>query len=167
MGDVFTSPNTDARVQQLGRELWQRVQGEVPGIFNKGYWQGRILDWAMRDPSFKVDLFRFLDLIDNLVSEVSTWPPDPLIDRNHLGPIPRTNVSVKVSAMEAHLDAADPKGSVDRLMPRVLPLFLRAKERNVFLNVDLEQFSLSRITYDLFEEILMHPELRSWPHIGI
>src|SRR4051794_7684721 len=275
-----TSPpptNTDARVQQLGRELWQRVQGEVPGIFNKGYWQGRILDWAMRDPSFKVDLFRFvdvlpslqstdqvtrhlkeylikdgrelgvvmgaalkiaagglgfgagmaanqirknvtemaqrfivgtnaaealpvlrklykegfaftvdllgeatisdpeadtyqkryLDLIDNLVSEVSTWPPDPLIDRNHLGPIPRTNVSVKVSAMEAHLDAADPTGSVDRLMPRVLPLFLQAKQRNVFLNVDLEQFSLSRITYDLFERLLMHPELKAWPHVGI
>src|SRR4051794_29028303 len=269
--------NTTDRVQQLGRDLWQRVQGEVPGIFNKGYWQGRILDWAMRDPDFKIDLFRFvdvlpslqtteqvtrhlkeyllkegrelgvvmgaalkiaagglgfgqgiaanqirknvtdmaqrfivgtnaaealpvlkklykegfaftvdllgeatisdpeadtyqkryLDLIDNLVSEVSTWPPDALIDRNHLGQIPRTNVSVKVSAMEPHLDAADAKGSVARLKERVLPLFLRAKQRNVFLNVDLEQFSLSRITYDLFEEILMHPELRSWPHIGI
>jgi RHH-type proline utilization regulon transcriptional repressor/proline dehydrogenase/delta 1-pyrroline-5-carboxylate dehydrogenase len=268
---------TDASVQQLGRELWQRVQGEVPGIFNKGYWQGRILDWAMRDPSFKVDLFRFvdvlpslqttdqvtrhlkeylikegrdlgwamgaalkvasgglgfgagmaanqirknvtdmaqrfivgtnaaealpvlkklykegfaftvdllgeatisdpeadtyqkryLDLIENLVAEVSTWPPDPLIDRNHLGPIPRTNVSVKVSAMESHIDAADPSGSVERLLPRVLPLFLRAKERNVFLNVDLEQFSLSRITYDLFERLLMQPELKSSPHVGI
>ena len=45
----------------------------------------------------------------------------------------------------------DAKGSVARLKERVLPLFLRAKQRNVFLNVDLEQFSLSRITYDLFE----------------
>src|SRR6476659_5788666 len=58
--------NADARIQQLGRELWQRVQGEVPGIFNKGYWQGRILDWAMRDPSFKVDLFRFVDVLPSL-----------------------------------------------------------------------------------------------------
>src|SRR4051794_12759001 len=211
--------NTTDRVQQLGRDLWQRVQGEVPGIFNKGYWQGRILDWAMRDPDFKIDLFRFvdvlpslhtteqvqrhlkeyllkdgrdvgfvmgaalkiaagglgfgqgiaanqirknvtdmaqrfivgtnaaealpvlkklykegfgftvdllgeatisdpeadayqkryLDLIDNLVDEVSTWPANQTLETNHLGPIPRTNVSIKVSAMESHIDAADPK----------------------------------------------------------
>ena len=272
------STNTDARVQELGRELWTRVQGEVPGIFNKGYWQGRILEWAMRDPSFKVDLFRFvdvlpslqtteqiqqhlreylikdgrdvgvvmgaalkiasgglggfgagiaanqirrnvtemaqrfivgtnaaealpvlkklykegfaftvdllgeatitpgeadayqqryLDLIDNLVNEVSTWPADKLIDNDYRGPIPRTNVSVKVSAMEPHLDAADLDGSVERLIKRVLPLFLRAKQRNVFLNVDLEQWSLSRITYALFEQLLEHPELKGWPHVGI
>src|SRR5882757_3527916 len=69
MSNTISPPpvnSTDARVQQLGRELWQRVQGEVPGIFNKGYWQGRILDWAMRDPSFKIDLFRFVDVLPSL-----------------------------------------------------------------------------------------------------
>ena len=110
---------------------------------------------------------RYSDLIGNLVDEVSTWPPDELIDRNHLGPIPRTNVSIKVSAMEAHIDPVDPGGGVDRLMKRVLPLFLQAKRRNVFLNVDLEQWSLNRITYDLFEKLLEHPELKNWPHLGI
>ncbi|MBC8108627.1 MAG: L-glutamate gamma-semialdehyde dehydrogenase, partial [Anaerolineae bacterium] len=67
--EIITPPSsssTDQRVQQLGRELWGRVQGEVPGIFNKGYWQGRILDWAMRDPNFKIDLFRFVDVLPSL-----------------------------------------------------------------------------------------------------
>src|SRR3954467_14288160 len=69
MGDssvVSNSSSTNDRVQQLGRDIWQRVQGEVPGIFNKGYWQGRMLEWAMKDPSFKIDLFRFVDVLPSL-----------------------------------------------------------------------------------------------------
>lgn len=274
--DTLTA-HPEERVQAVGRELWERVRGEVPGIFNKGYWQGRMLDWAMRDPSFKIDLLRFvdvlpslqtneqitrhlkeylikdgrdlgvvmgaalqiaagglgfgsgiaarqvrgnvtemahrfivganaaealpvlkklyregfaftvdllgeatisdaeadvyqrryLDLIENLVSEVARWPADPVIDSDHFGPIPRTNVSLKISAMEPHLDTLDARGSVERLRHRVLPLFLRARERDVFLNVDLEQFALCRVTYDLFEDLLIRPELRDWPHLGI
>lgn len=277
MTDVLQPPvrSLEHEIQRLGAELWERIRGEVPGIFNKGFWQGKILDWAMADPSFKIDLLRFvdvlptlqtteqisrhvneylvkpgrelptllgaavkvaaggwgsgiaanairknvtgmaerfivgtnaaealpvlkklykdgfaftvdllgeatisneeadayqrryLDLIDNLVEEVSRWPADPLLERNHLGPIPRTNVSIKVSAMEPHIDPIDPQGSVDRLIRRVLPLFLAAKKRNVFLNVDLEQWSFNRVTYDLFEKLLEHPELRNWPHVGI
>ena len=90
-----------------------------------------------------------------------------MIDTNHLGPLPRVNVSLKVSALEPHLDPVDPVGSVNRLKERVLPIFLHAKARNVFVNLDLEQWALHGITYDLFEEIVHHPELRHWPHVGI
>ena len=110
---------------------------------------------------------RYLDLIDNLSQEVSRWPANDRIDRNHLGPIPRTNVSLKISAMEPHIDPVDPTGSVERLQRRVLPLFLQARERNVFLNVDLEQWSIHGVTYDLFERLLLDPPLRDWPHVGI
>jgi RHH-type proline utilization regulon transcriptional repressor/proline dehydrogenase/delta 1-pyrroline-5-carboxylate dehydrogenase len=276
MSDIVTDPRViDSEIIQLGEDLWSRIQGQVPGVFDKGYWQGRILEWAMRDPSFKIDMFRlvdvlpmlvetdqvsrhvreylvkpgrelpvlmgaalkmasggltaglaarsirgnvnalaqrfivgrdareaigvlrrlyndgfaftvdllgeavlsdpeadayaarYLDLIDNLVADVSSWPADDLIDRNHLGAIPRTNVSVKVSALEPHVDPVDPAGSVDRLLRRVRPLFLRAKERGVFLNLDLEQWAIHGITYDLFERLVDDPQWRQWPHMGI
>ncbi len=265
----------DAEIIKLGEDLWNRLKGEVPGVFNSGYWHGRILEWAMKDPEFKVDLFRFvdvlpmlgktkqvaqhvqeylikkdrdlpglmsialkaasagitadiaartirknvtgmaerfiagynarealpalrklnkeglgftadllgeatlshveaeiyhgryIDLIDNLSEEVSRWPDDDVQDKNHLGAIPRTNLSMKISAMESQLDPEDAAGSVGRLKDRVLPLFLRAREKNVFVNVDLEQWNLHDITFDLFEEIASHPELKTWPHIGI
>ena len=41
------------------------------------------------------------------------------------------------------------------------------KHNNVFVNLDLEQWAWHGITYDLFEEIVSHPELRHWPHVGI
>jgi RHH-type proline utilization regulon transcriptional repressor/proline dehydrogenase/delta 1-pyrroline-5-carboxylate dehydrogenase len=265
----------DAVILKTGTELWQKMQGETPGVFNKAYWEGAILEWAMKDPSFKVDMFRFvdvfpalqtreqvkqhieeyllkdgrelptlisaalkaatagltagiaqatmkkqiegmanrfivganakdalselkklhkdgiaftvdllgeatvsedeadvyakryLDLIDNLADEVAKFPADDVIDRNHLGPIPRTNVSLKISAMFSQIDPVDTKGSVEALKRRVLPLFLRAKEKNVALNVDLEQWAFHDITYDLFEDLVTHPELKSYPHLAI
>jgi RHH-type proline utilization regulon transcriptional repressor/proline dehydrogenase/delta 1-pyrroline-5-carboxylate dehydrogenase len=273
--DQRDSSVLEAEILKLGEEVWSRMQGERPGLFNAHYWHGRILDWVMRDASFKVDLFRFVDvlpvlqttsqvvqhvreyllkdgrdlpgvlstalkaashgltaglaaraikkniadmaerfivgqdaahavaalrtlhadgiactvdllgeatlsdaeatayqaryvaLLDTLANEMHQWPADEIIDANHLGPIPRGNVSLKLSALEAHLDAADPAGSVSRLKARVLPLFLHAREKNVFVNVDLEHWQLHGLTYDLFEEIVSHPELRTWPHVGI
>jgi RHH-type proline utilization regulon transcriptional repressor/proline dehydrogenase/delta 1-pyrroline-5-carboxylate dehydrogenase len=265
----------EAAIVKLGEEVAQRMQGELPGLFDARSWHGRLLAWVMQDPSFKVDMFRFVDvlpvlqttdqvarhvreyllkdgrelpgvvnaalkvashsltaglaarairknvtemaerfivgqdaphavpvlrslhkegigftvdilgeatisdaeadayqarymaLMDTLATEVSQWPADEVIDANHLGPLPRTNVSLKVSALAPQLDAVDPVGSVSRLKERVLPLFLQAKEQNVFLNIDLEQWALHGITYDLFEELVSHPELRTWPHVGI
>jgi RHH-type proline utilization regulon transcriptional repressor/proline dehydrogenase/delta 1-pyrroline-5-carboxylate dehydrogenase len=69
MTDVMRPPpaaSLEAEIQRIGADLWERIRGEVPGIFNKGYWQGKILDWAMADPSFKVDLLRFVDVLPTL-----------------------------------------------------------------------------------------------------
>src|SRR5690606_12019844 len=112
-------------------------------------------------------LSRYRDLIESLSAETALWPPDPVLGRNHSGPIPLANVSLKLSALEGRLDPVDAAGCVARLKEKVLPLFLLARRKNVFLNVDLENWQLHGITYDLFEEVLSHPELKDWPHVGI
>jgi RHH-type proline utilization regulon transcriptional repressor/proline dehydrogenase/delta 1-pyrroline-5-carboxylate dehydrogenase len=58
----------ESEIQSFGLDLWQRIADEVPGLFNKSYWQGLILDWAMRDPSFKIDMFRLVDVLPSLAS---------------------------------------------------------------------------------------------------
>ena len=110
---------------------------------------------------------RYMELIDRLATAAAGWPPNPRLDRDHTGPVPAVNVSLKISAMHPHLDPVDPSGSVERLRPRVLALLQRARERNVFVNFDLEQWSLHGITYDLFESVCTDPSLRDWPHLGI
>ncbi|HET8577325.1 MAG TPA: proline dehydrogenase family protein, partial [Methylomirabilota bacterium] len=214
---MTTHPHTtlDQAIQRAGRELWEAIQADRPRIFDRAYWEGAILEWAMKDPSFKVDMFRFVDvfpvlqsrdavqkhvreyllrpgrslptllsaalkasasglaaplaqatirsqieglarrfivgesvgdalsglrrlheagiaftvdllgeatvsereadeyqsryraLIDHLADEVRAWPGDDLIDRNHLGPIPRANVSVKISSMYSQIHPVD------------------------------------------------------------
>lgn len=109
----------------------------------------------------------YLEMIDILFREAAQWPENPVLDFDHLGPIPRANISVKVSALDPSLDPVDPAGGVARLRERLLRLFLRCKERNVFVNLDMEQWALHDITYTAFEEVVQDPELRSWPHVGI
>ena len=55
-------------VQRLGRELHSRLKGKSPGIFEAAYWQGLLLDRAMRDPTLKTDLFRLVDALPALAT---------------------------------------------------------------------------------------------------
>ena len=64
--DRFEPSHIDAVVLQLGTDLWNRMQGERPHLFNAQHWQGRMLEWVMRDPGFKVDLCRFIDALPML-----------------------------------------------------------------------------------------------------
>ncbi|GAB4258471.1 MAG: proline dehydrogenase family protein [Deferrisomatales bacterium] len=265
----------DTRVLALGRELLQRMGEAVPGVFDRRRWEGKILDWAMGDPAFKTDLFRFVDvlpalkgtgavarhareylfregrelpglpaalskaaatdaaafllaravrknveelarrfiagrnagealaelealhrqglaftvdllgeatlsdaeaaayadryrdLIETLPVEVARWPEDPRIDRTHLGPLPRAQISMKISAMDPHLDPLDPPGCVGRLKERLLPLLTAARQRGASVHLDMEHWEIHEITLALFEELAADPALRDWPHLGI
>src|SRR4051812_17725578 len=56
----------DDAILKLGGQISDAMKGETPGVFNKAYWEGAILEWAMKDPSFKVDMFRFVDVFASL-----------------------------------------------------------------------------------------------------
>jgi RHH-type proline utilization regulon transcriptional repressor/proline dehydrogenase/delta 1-pyrroline-5-carboxylate dehydrogenase len=261
--------------QRLGRALHQKLKGRKPGIFEAAYWQGLMMNWVMKDPGLKSDLFRlvdtlpslttseqiarhareylladgrelptglglalratenslagsvsafvvkqnvrhmaerfivgqdarhacpklkklwddgygftvdllgeatvsepeseayaqrYADLIEFLPGETSHWRPNAILDLGPEGSIPRTNISLKLSAMDHRLDPADPAGGVERLFHRVRPLVLRAKELGAFIHFDLEHWSLHEITFRLFERIALDPEFAVWPHLGI
>lgn len=110
---------------------------------------------------------RYFDLVEGLARETTKWPSDPVLEHNHRGPIPRANVSLKISALEPHLDPVDPVGSVERVSKHVLPILQCAAERNVFVNFDMEQWALHGITLVLLENVLQDESLRAWPHIGV
>ncbi len=56
----------EGAVQQLGRQLYSRLDRKAPGLFDAAYWQGLLLDRAMGDPSLKADLFRLVDTLPAL-----------------------------------------------------------------------------------------------------
>ncbi len=96
---------------------------------------------------------KYLDLINNLPEQVAAWKPSPRLESDHLGPIPRTNVSIKISALSARCDPIDPAGSIADLMKRLGPILEAAAAKGgggVFVNFDMEQQSLKDLTLDLF-----------------
>ena len=94
---------------------------------------------------------KYLDLIQNLPSDVAGWKPQPRLESDHLGPIPRTNVSVKISALSARCDPIDTEGSINDLQKRLLPILETARDRGVFVNFDMEHHALKDFTIELFQ----------------
>ena len=93
---------------------------------------------------------KYRDLVENLPEQVASWASNPVLESDHLGPIPRTNVSIKISSLFANTDPIDFEGSVRGLEEAVMPLLESAKRHNVFINFDMEQFALKEITLELF-----------------
>jgi RHH-type proline utilization regulon transcriptional repressor/proline dehydrogenase/delta 1-pyrroline-5-carboxylate dehydrogenase len=93
---------------------------------------------------------KYLDLVNNLPAQVQSWKPNPRLESDHLGPIPRTNVSIKISSLSARVDPIDTEGSIKELMKRIVPILEAAKAKGVFVNFDMEQQSLKDLTLALF-----------------
>ncbi len=275
MVELNNNSSLDKRILELGSQCWKKMQGEIPSLFDPQFWQGHILDWVMEDEDFKIDGFRFvevlpaltknrqiadhvqdyllkenrnlpvmvrsalsmaaggiasplavmaikknisemarrfiteddpdkaiqslsklnndgfaftadilgeastsdkeaeqylkkyLNLIELLGNAVTLWPDNKKLYIGPDGPLPRANVSVKVSALDPYMDPVDYHGSIGRLKERLLPLLRSAKKHNVFINFDLEQWAFHDITFQLFEEIATHPDLIDWPHLGL
>ncbi|HZZ30264.1 MAG TPA: L-glutamate gamma-semialdehyde dehydrogenase [Pirellulales bacterium] len=109
----------------------------------------------------------YLDLIEQLSPTVNTWPEIPQIDRDDRGPLPRVNVSIKLSALDSQFDPIDPDGSLQRVAAR-LRLILRAAQRHgAFVNVDMESYRIKDLTLFVFRQILMEDEFREFADVGI
>ncbi|MBN1395935.1 MAG: proline dehydrogenase family protein [Pirellulales bacterium] len=254
---VSQSPELERRATEIGRELLKMAREYKTGVFSMKFWNDQLMNWSMKDPAFKVQLFRFidvfpmlhtpalvydyltdylgqpgvtlppgmdlglkagglakgimaktisnritamaqnfmagvdaasalpslkkqwsegvafsvdllgeacvsneeavayqkryLDLVETLPKTVAQWPANPLLENDHLGPIPRTNVSIKISSLCARTDPMDFAGSLDALIDGLRPILQKAAKNNVLVNFDMEQYALKDLTLSLFE----------------
>lgn len=109
----------------------------------------------------------YLGLLENLAPQIAAWSGDPLVDQDDRGPIPRLNLSIKLSALDSQFDAIDPAGTLARVGPRLRELFRTAKRLGAFINVDMESYEKKALTLHIFRTILSEPEFNTWTDIGI
>ncbi|MFT5422679.1 MAG: RHH-type proline utilization regulon transcriptional repressor/proline dehydrogenase [Phycisphaerales bacterium] len=93
---------------------------------------------------------KYLDLVENLVGEASTWAGQARLEKDHLGVVPRVNVSIKVSSLCAQFDPIDPESSIAELLGRLEPILIAAKRNGVLINFDMEQYELKDLTLHAF-----------------
>jgi RHH-type proline utilization regulon transcriptional repressor/proline dehydrogenase/delta 1-pyrroline-5-carboxylate dehydrogenase len=277
--DEFTSPALAAierDTQQIGRRLFERLEGKRPNVLDRRWWDDRIMSWSMRDEAVKVQLFRFVDvlpmlanndaliehldqylaevrerlpssfrvalgvarrtpftraavaraarlsamdfarrfiaggnaqevlaaaqrerqllraftldilgeavisereaashfqayceLIENVAPTVNAWEEIPQIDRDHQGPLPRMNLSIKLSALDSQFDAIDQQGTLRRCGDRLRELLRVARRAGAFINVDMESYAKKDLTLHIFRQVLNEPEFRDFPDAGI
>ncbi|MEE2818992.1 MAG: proline dehydrogenase family protein, partial [Planctomycetota bacterium] len=93
---------------------------------------------------------RYQDLIANLPETVNNWEPKPVLENDHLGPIPRTNISIKISSLFANTDPIANEASIDSLLEALRPLLEEASQNGTLINFDMEQFEYKDLTLELF-----------------
>jgi RHH-type proline utilization regulon transcriptional repressor/proline dehydrogenase/delta 1-pyrroline-5-carboxylate dehydrogenase len=112
-------------------------------------------------------LQRNLDVLDTIGKALAREPKPCQSDLGPNGPLPRLNLSVKVSALTPEVHPADPGRSIVALKERLRPILRRAREIGAFINFDMESYGLKDLTLSLFRSILGEEEFREQPAIGI
>lgn len=109
----------------------------------------------------------YRELIESLGAAASRWPHVGQVDDGRDGPMPRANISIKLTALDPIFNPVDPEGTYRRVNSRLRPLLDRARELGVFVNIDMEQYRYRDLTIEFFKRLLMEPAYRDWTDVGI
>ncbi len=109
----------------------------------------------------------YRELLQTLTPQVNRLPESAQVDANHLGAIPRMNISLKLSSLDCHFNPADPEGTARRVLPRLRSILRETREQGAFVNIDMEQYAFKNLTYELFQRVMLEPEFRDFPDVGI
>lgn len=109
---------------------------------------------------------RYLELIDWLAKDASNWSEIPQLDRDADGPIPKVNVSVKMSALYSQINDKAWEETKTILKDRLRPIFKKGMDLGVFINLDMEHYAVKHLTVDVFKELINEPGLKNYPFFG-
>ena len=109
----------------------------------------------------------YLDLLDGLAGEADRWPAVAVLDDAAWGPLPRVNLSLKITSLYSQLDPVDFDGSIAAVKDRLRPIFRKGIETGAALTLDLEQFRFRDLTLEVFTSLLDEEEFRGFHDAGV
>jgi len=155
----------------------QFVAGETPADLVKRLKQNTAAGLAttidllgetvVNDAEADAFLQRNLEVLDTVSAHFAKEPKPGFSDVGPNGPLPRLNLSVKISALTPDVHPADPENSINALKERFRPILRRAAEVGALINFDMESYKLKDLTLALFKSILEEPEFQEKPAIGL
>ena len=142
MASTFIAGRDAADAMPRLRKLWDAGIGFSIDLLGEA---------CLSDAEARAYQQRYLDVIETLGRTTLDWPDRPAIERDHLGPVPRANVSIKITSLAAKVDPMDFEGSIDRLAAALEPILAAAAKHGVFVNFDMEHHHLKDLTTSVFE----------------
>lgn len=110
---------------------------------------------------------QYLAALQDLGKATTEWPGSPLLERDHLGSLPRVQLSLKISALSSQLDPIDPEGSYESVAARLRPLLDLACRLPASLIFDMEQAETKDLILSIFTRLLSEDRYRSYPFAGV
>ena len=108
----------ESEIQNFGREIFSKIGEEQPGSFDKKAISGKIMEWSMSKPDFKVNMFRLVDVLPSLksaraiASHVSEYLAEPAREMHGLL---GWGVNVPANSIRAHATSFAVKKSVEEM----------------------------------------------------
>jgi proline dehydrogenase len=158
MAHRFIVGETPASALGVLRELWNRgVASSVDLLGEATVTQAEADRYAARCDEALVALAR---------AQV-TWPAREMLERDSLGALPRTNVSVKISALTPLLRPDAPERGRRDAAARLRPLLRHALELGAHIHIDMESLDSREAVLDLVLEVLAEEEFMRGPSAGL
>jgi proline dehydrogenase len=158
MAHRFIVGETPREAVRVLRGLWERGVASTVDLLGE----------ATVTPS-EADVYagRCREALDELSGEAARWPERPVLERDGVGPLPRVNVSVKVSALTPLLRPDAPALGERDASERLRPLLRRARELGAHVHIDMESLDSREAVLELVLELLDEPEFENGPSAGI
>ncbi|MCY6489073.1 L-glutamate gamma-semialdehyde dehydrogenase [Leptolyngbya sp. GGD] len=112
-------------------------------------------------------LDRYLELLEQLTEASKSWSKVEQIDFADGQPLPKVQVSVKLTAFYSQFDPLDEAGSQVRVADRARTLLRRAKELGAAVHFDMEQYAYKDLTLETLKALLLEEEFRSRSDVGM
>jgi proline dehydrogenase len=114
---------------------------------------------------------RYASRCDEALAELARlergWPARDVLEADTIGPIPRTNVSVKISALTPLLRPDAPERGRRDAAERLRPLLRRADALGAHIHIDMESLDSREAVLDLVLEVLAEEEFMRGPSAGL
>jgi proline dehydrogenase len=107
------------------------------------------------------------DALETIATATRGWPERPALERDGTGPLPRANLSVKVSALTPLLRPDAPERGKRDAADRLRRLLRRARELDAHLHIDMESLDSRDAVLELVLELLAEEEFRASPSAGM
>jgi proline dehydrogenase len=158
MAHRFIVGETPAAALGVLRDLWDRGVASSVDLLGEA---------TMTQP----EADRYAARCDGAVSELARaqrgWRHRDVLEGDGIGPIPRTNVSVKISALTPLLRPDAPELGRRDAAARLRPLLRRAHELGAHIHIDMESLDSREAVLDLVLEVLSEEEFARGPSAGM
>ncbi len=158
MARQFIAGQTPDEAIETIHQLREQRMGFTLDILGEATTSDRQADWYAA---------QCMELLRAMTPTVRAWPVVDQIDLAAGVPMPRLNLSVKLSSLDPNFDPIDPAAGSARVLERLRPILREARRCGAFVNVDMEQFEYKDLTLATFQQVMKEPEFRDFADAGI
>lgn len=158
MAHRFIVGETPASALGVLRGLWTRGVASTVDLLGEA---------TVTDAEADSYAARCQDALEEIAREAARWPARPVLEHDAIGPIPRANVSVKVSALTPLLRPDAPSLGREDAGRRLRPLLRRARELGAHIHIDMESLDSREAVLELVLALLSEDEFRDGPSAGL